>query len=140
MVIAASAGAWIAQRGHRDIDPQQIIATHLSRAQAAYDRGILVSPADSSALQAYRIVLAIDPVQPDATRGVDRIADRLLADATRFIDAERLGPALQALQGARRARPDHPRLSVIEARLDGALQARLQQQAAVPEAATASLR
>jgi TonB family protein len=110
------------------VDPEQIIAKHLTAAQAAYDQGRFVDPLETSALQSYRTVLALDPQNAQAKGGLERIANRLVADARTLIREQRLTQAVATLQAVRRVQPDHPELAALNAQLRQALQARLLEQ------------
>ena len=109
------------------------IESLLTSARDDYARGALVSPASENAADRYRAVQKLDPRNIEALTGMQRIADRLIADAERARAADEIDVALTLVEQARSVQPDHPRLSRLELDLrerlvgfEGRKQARLQ--------------
>ena len=90
----------------------------LDAAGLALSQGQLVEPPGQNALELYRAVLARDPGNRVAERGIDRIADELLAQAEKALMAQDLDALAAAVDAARAARPDHPRLEFFLTQLE----------------------
>ena len=90
----------------------------LDAAGLALSQGQLVEPPGQNALELYRAVLARDPGNRVAERGIDRIADELLAEAEKALMAQDLDALASAVDAARAARPDHPRLEFFTTQLE----------------------
>ena len=90
----------------------------LDAAGLALSQGQLVEPPGQNALELYRAVLARDPGKRFAERGIDRIADELLAQAEKALMAQDLDALASAVDAARAARPDHPRLEFFLTQLE----------------------
>lgn len=82
----------------------------LDDAATALVRNRLVDPPGRNALELYRAALALDPDNELARYGIDNVADRLLAEADQALQARNLPRLASAIDAARSARPDHPRL------------------------------
>ena len=93
------------------------VAVYLAQAQQALIDRHYIEPADASAVHYYQLVLAVDPDNHTARDGIDRIADRVLADAEAIIPREKLADAVVAIEAIRRVRPAHPQLPRVEALL-----------------------
>lgn len=94
----------------------------LDSAGIALSRGELVEPPEQNALELYRAVLARDPDNRVAQRGIDRVADELLAQAEKALMAQDLAALASAVDAARAARPDHPRLEFFTTQLERELE------------------
>jgi TonB family protein len=94
----------------------------LDSAGIALSRGELVEPPEQNALELYRAVLARDPDNRVAQRGIDRVADELLAQAEKALMAQDLTALASAVDAARAARPDHPRLEFFTTQLERELE------------------
>lgn len=97
-------------------DPQ--VLRLLDSAGLALSQHRLIDPPDNNALELYRAVLARDPGNRMALRGIDSVADELVVDAERALmelDLPRLASAIDAV---RAARPDHPRLEFFVTQLE----------------------
>ncbi len=117
VAIAGSLWWWFADR-RPPIDPRQAsIEQALASADQAYRAGQYVEPADSSALFFYRRALGIDPQQPVATVGINRIADQYIQQAETLLVEGELDAAAAALAVVRRVRPEHKRLRFLDAQL-----------------------
>ncbi len=82
----------------------------LDAAGIALTQGRLTYPPERNALELYRAALADDPGNRMAQRGIDLVADELLAAAERALNDQDLPRLASAIDAARSARPDHPRL------------------------------
>jgi len=89
----------------------------LDAAGLALTQGRLIDPPERNALELYRAALARDPDNRMAHRGVDRIADELLAEAEQALTDQDLPRFASAVDAARSARPDHPRLQFFATQL-----------------------
>lgn len=94
----------------------------LDAAGLALSQGQLVEPPEQNALELYHAVLARDPANRTAKRGIDRIADELLAQAEKSLMAQDLVALASAVDAARAARPDHPRLEFFMTQLERELE------------------
>jgi len=90
----------------------------LDSAGLALARGELVEPPERNALELYRAVLARDPGNRIAERGIDRVVDELLARAEKALMDQDLVTLTSAVDAARAARPDHPRLAFFMTQLE----------------------
>ena len=117
VAIAGSLWWWFVDR-RPPIDPRQAaVEQALASADQAYRAGQFVEPADSSALFFYRRVLGIDPQQPVATVGINRIADHYIQQAETLLVEGELDAAAAALAIVRSVRPEHKRLRFLDAQL-----------------------
>lgn len=98
----------------REAQVQQL----LDDAAVALSQGRLVQPPGDNALEHYRSVLASDPVNRTAQRGVESVADELLVQAERALMEQDLARLAGAIDAARSARPDHPRLEFFTLQLE----------------------
>jgi len=89
----------------------------LADAGIALARDRLVDPPGQNALEWYRAALALDPDNDLAQRGIDIVADKLLAEAERALKARDMPRLASAVDAARSARPDHPRLEYYSLQL-----------------------
>ena len=111
------------QRAAADASRESAIRQKLlESADLALSRGALVEPPEQNALELYRAVLARDPGNRTAERGIDRVADELLAQAESALMAQDLVALASAVDAARAARPDHPRLKFFTFQLERELE------------------
>jgi TonB family protein len=89
----------------------------LDSAGLALAQGRLVDPPGENALELYRAVLARDPDNRVARRGIDNVADDLVVQAERALMEQDLARLAGAVDAARSARPDHPRLEYFTLQL-----------------------
>jgi TonB family protein len=89
----------------------------LDSASLALTQGRLVDPPGENALELYRAVLARDPDNRVARRGIESVADDLLVQAERALMEQDLTRLASAVDAARSARPDHPRLEFFTLQL-----------------------
>jgi protein TonB len=90
----------------------------LDAAGLALSQGHLVNPPDRNALELYRAVFARDPDNRMARQGIARIADELLVQAEQALTDQDLPRLASAVDAARSARPDHPRLQFFTTQLE----------------------
>ncbi len=90
----------------------------LDAASLALTQGRLVEPPGDNALELYRAVLARDPDNGVARRGIDSVADDLLVAAERALMEQDIARLASAVDAARSARPDHPRLEFFVMQLE----------------------
>ena len=65
----------------------------------------------------YHEALVLDPDNPEARRGLERVVDHFLSEATAAIAVERYSKANGALSRARMVDPDNPNIEPIAAEL-----------------------
>lgn len=94
------------------------VATLLAEAQDKMASGALVQPAGASAADRYRAVLKMDRGNVEATNGLHRVADALVANAERARKANDVEGAMKLLDQARSVQPDHPRIARLQSDLD----------------------
>jgi DNA-binding response OmpR family regulator len=99
---------WIAGQHKPAIDPQAIITSNLAAAQRAFREGHTLDPRGRSALDYYNTVLALDPANATAHKGIDQIADRFAVEADAAIGHGQVAAAIVALDSIRRVRPEYP--------------------------------
>lgn len=99
------------------IDNDAKLRKLLDDAGTALMRNRLVEPPGQNALELYRAALAFDPDNDLAQRGIDNVADKLLAEAERALKERNLPRLASAIDAARSARPDHPRLQYYSLQL-----------------------
>jgi TonB family protein len=90
----------------------------LDAAGIALSQGRLIHPPEQNALELYRAVLSRDPGNRMALRGIDSVADELLVEAERALMELDLPRLASAIDAARSARPDHPRLQFFVTQLE----------------------
>jgi hypothetical protein len=96
-----------------DVKLQQL----LDAAGIALAQDRLVDPPGQNALELYRAALALDRESALAQRGIDSVADKLLGEAERALEARDMPRLASAVDAARSARPDHPRLEYYSLQL-----------------------
>jgi TonB family protein len=90
----------------------------LDAAGLALSQNRLIEPPEQNALELYRAVLGLDPGNRMAQRGIDSVADELLVEAERALMEVDLVRLASAIDAARSARPDHPRLEFFVTQLE----------------------
>ncbi|MBL8268289.1 energy transducer TonB [Steroidobacter sp.] len=114
-LIAVAVGVWwVMSQRIPAIDPAVVIARNLDDAQTAMADGRYTDPPERSAFHYYSTVLALDPTNADAMAGIDAIADRHLTNARVLLAEQRIAEAGVALEKARRVRPEHNGLAVLD--------------------------
>lgn len=137
IAVVTGAVTWLSSPPTSAIDPQAIVETTLTRAREAVADGRYLEPLDRSAFHYFTTVIALDPANEQAHRGLDHIADRYLADARSFIVEGRFAEAVLALDGVRQVRPEHRRLPLLDAQLRRELELQMlvrRERSAVPAA------
>ncbi len=112
---------WVMDQRLPGIDPRDVIVRNLNDARTAMADGRYSDPPERSAFHYYSTVLAIDPDNQDAIAGIDAIADRHLTNARVLLTQHRLAEASVAIEKARRVRPDHNGLAILDAQWRAAL-------------------
>ncbi|HEY7638362.1 MAG TPA: energy transducer TonB [Steroidobacteraceae bacterium] len=112
--------ALIASQRKPTIDAQAVIASNLAAGQRAFREGHALEPRGSSALDYYNTVLALDPANAAARQGIDQVADRFAANASKAIAQGQLAAALVDLESLQRVRPDHRQLPQLRSQFDAA--------------------
>ncbi len=102
---------------HVQVDEQVEIS--LDAARAAMRARRYIDPAQDNALAAYKSVLALSPGNGEASQGLQRIAELLLARAATALAAHDNSAALRALEAARALDPQHPQLAALDAQISG---------------------
>jgi TonB family protein len=90
----------------------------LDAAGLALSQGALTEPPGQNALEIYRAVLARDPGNDLARRGIDSVADELIVQAERALMEQDVTRLASAVDAVRSVRPDHPRLEFFVSQLD----------------------
>lgn len=103
-----------------DISNDAKLRQLLDAAGIALTQDRLVDPPGENALELYRAALALDPDNDLAQRGIDNVADKLLAEAEQALQARDMPRLASAVDAARSARPDHPRLEYYSLQLERA--------------------
>jgi protein TonB len=116
--IAVATAVWLVMfQRLPDIDPHEVIQRNLGDARSAMAEGRYTDPPERSAFHYYNTVLALDPNNADAMAGIDAIADRHLTNARVMLDEQRVAEAALAIDRARRVRPNHGNLPILDAQL-----------------------
>lgn len=89
----------------------------LKQADAAFERGELLTPAATSAATLYQQVLASNPDDPRALAGMDRVVNAVLTSAEQSILAGRLDAASASVEAARKLQPDNVRIEFLNAQI-----------------------
>jgi len=136
-VIIAVAGfvAWGMSTRTPDLNVGKAVAGHLATAQKAFEVGNYVDPPELSAAHFYTVALELDPTSTQAKRGLETVADKLIADGRQLIAAGDLLRAQSTLDSARRVQPNHRELAAVTTSL---LQARDTERLAINAAHTAT--
>lgn len=90
----------------------------LDAAGLALSQGALTEPPGQNALELYRAVLARDPGNDLARRGIDSVADELIVQAERALMEQDVARLASAVDAVRAVRPDHPRLAFFIGQLE----------------------
>ncbi len=89
----------------------------INNAKLALEESRLMTPAGDNAYDRYRRVLALDPSNVRAKRGLREIASRYLGMANRAVDKGDLEGARRFVDRAKRADAGHPEIASVEGRL-----------------------
>ena len=90
----------------------------LDAAGLALSQGALIEPPGQNALELYRAVLARDPGNDLARRGIDSVADELIVQAERALMEQDVTRLASAVDAVRSVRPDHARLPFFISQLE----------------------
>lgn len=90
----------------------------LDAAGLALSQGALIDPPGQNALELYRAVLARDPANGLARRGLDSVAEELVVQAERALMEQDVGRLASAVDALRSVRPDHARLPFFVSQLE----------------------
>jgi TonB family protein len=90
----------------------------LDAAGLALSQGALIEPPGQNALELYRAVLARDPGNDLARRGIDSVADELIVQAERALMEQDVTRLASAVDAVRAVRPDHARLPFFISQLE----------------------
>ncbi len=90
----------------------------LDAAGLALSQGALIEPPGQNALELYRAVLARDPGNDLARRGIDSVADELIVQAERALMEQDVTRLASAVDAVRAVRPDHARLPFFVSQLE----------------------
>lgn len=125
IVTAAVAGlTWgIMQQRIPEIDPGQVIANNLSAAKLAMESDRYLDPPEHSALHYFTAVLALDPDNRQALRGLDLLAERFVDQAKSAILEAHFAEAALAIDNVRRVQPTNRRLEYLSSELREAVDA-----------------
>ena len=86
----------------------------LQSAMVALQEERWVAPEGDSALFYYKEVLAVDSANEEASQGLDRLTEIMLAQAERALQADEFENAIAFVQSARSIRPDHPGIAPVD--------------------------
>jgi len=101
-----------------DTAESERIQTLLDSAGLALSQGALIEPPGQNALELYREVLARDPGNDLARRGLDSVAEELLVQAERALMEQDVTRLASAVDAVRSVRPDHSRLEFFVSQLE----------------------
>jgi hypothetical protein len=99
---------------------QARIQKMLDAASLALSQGALTEPPGQNALELYRAVLALEPDNELARRGIDSVADELIVQAERALMEQDVTRLASAVNAVRSVRPDQPRLEFFVSQLEQA--------------------
>lgn len=95
--------------------PKSKIAQRLLRqAEQAMQRKRLTRPVHNNALDLYTAVLLLDPHNARAERGLELVADTLVARTKEWAERKRWAQARLALDELQRSFPDHPQVEQLQ--------------------------
>jgi formylglycine-generating enzyme required for sulfatase activity len=95
----------------------ETLARKLRMGQKALDSGNLLQPPNANALGYYGEALEIDPQNQEASDGITRIAEQLVARAQTAQGNNDRSGALALIQQVKAFRPNHPGLSQLESEI-----------------------
>jgi serine/threonine protein kinase/Flp pilus assembly protein TadD len=87
---------------------------YLIQAQISFNENRLTSPEKDNALTYYRQVLQLDPDDPNARKGIDRIIDKYKVMALAALKEKNYTEAVQQIEKARAVAPNDPKLETTE--------------------------
>jgi serine/threonine protein kinase len=98
-------------------DQEKQIKELLETAQIHYDVGFITAPSGSNALWAYRQVLAIDPYNKAAKKGLEKIAGLSEDQASKLYDENQIEESLAKIEEGLEAVPKHEGLLALKAKI-----------------------
>jgi len=98
---------------------EEQVAQKLARANIAYATGRLTEPRGDNALQYFSDVLALQPNQPEAVTGIERVIALLEIRFEQALQARNAPGAAAILMAIQQAQPQHPDLDALHSRLLG---------------------
>ena len=107
----------VVNRLRASLASRQQAAELIARADAAFAEGRLMQPPGNSAFSLLQQALGIQPDQPEALAGMDRIAGTLIGQARRALDEGDPVRATALLERARLASPQFPELARVDRQL-----------------------
>jgi len=113
VVIVAAAVWWIMWQRLPTIDPDRVIAEQLMLADDAQEAGRWIGPRSSAAYH-YQTVLALDPQNLAAQRGLDRVASELSRQTQSWMSQKHLPEAAMSLEQLRELQPDYAELPLLD--------------------------
>jgi TonB family protein len=113
VVVVAGAVWWIMWQRLPTIDPDRVIAEQLMLADDAQEAGRWIGPRSSAAYH-YQTVLALDPQNLAAQRGLDRVAAELSRQTQSWMSQKRLPEAAMSLERLRELQPDYAELPLLD--------------------------
>jgi TonB family protein len=116
--VSTEAPAAAPSAAQADATEEARIQKMLDAAGLALSQGALIEPPGQNALELYRAVLARDPANNLARRGLDSVADELLVQAERALMEQDLTRLASAVDAVRSVKPDHPRLEFFTTQLE----------------------
>ncbi len=122
--------------GSEQASKAETVETILQKGREAFEAGRFVDSKGNGALDHFKAALNVDPQNAEATDGVHRIAEVMLARAESALLESKVRDASSALKIARSVEPNHPRIPFLEAQVTRELDrsAAAQQEAAKADA------
>lgn len=130
VVVAGAVGGWLflSQDKPVAVDPAadivpvsrpvdsslSVVDAELQKARDAFDAGHYTDPKGKSALDYYRAALAADKTNGEATDGIHRIAEVMLARAEAAMLEAKPRDAQASVKLAKQIEPSHPRIAFLE--------------------------
>jgi TonB family protein len=127
--VAVVAGTWMLTRSEAPTAPAGTTAPSaaaatdpavrelLARADAAFERGALLTPPADNAAELYRRVLETNSDNAAARAGLDRVINAVLTSAEQAILAGQVDAATRSVEAARALQPDNVRIAFLNAQI-----------------------
>jgi hypothetical protein len=96
---------------------EEAVAVLLEAAAEAFENDRLITPHGDNAHDRLLAVLALDPDNPQATEGLERIVERFLEFASRAAERSHFARARSMLDRARMVQRDHPEIQPLAQRV-----------------------
>lgn len=107
----------------------------LARADEAFKRGALTTPAGENAVELYRLALQRKTDDPRPKLGLENVMGQLLTSAEKALVEEKLDEAAKLLDVARSVQPDHVRVAFLTTQIGNMRERSLLRQARTAAAA-----